>query len=1292
MRRLARALFSFFVGGRDRAAPWRGAGIGLFDSDETRAAPISPGGAVGLPAVDSSWRIGRYEVIGEIGRGGMGVVVRARDPRLGRDVAIKMIIDPQSLPRRLARFEQEARAAARLRHPGIVTLHEVGESDGRPYLVMDFIAGESLDVVLDRGLAPRALADVLREVALALEHAHRAGIIHRDVKPENVLLDEAGRPHLTDFGVAREQGRTRLTRTGVFVGTPAYGSPEQIRGEAIGPATDVWALGAVLYRALVGEPPFEGESLVEIAHKVLTTDPVPPSQIDATVHRDLETIALRCLEKDPTRRYGSAGAVAADLGRFLDGVAIEARPLGPVERAVRWGRRRRAGILLAAVLVLAGVGITAGVGAGARRAREDLTADARAEARRARAAAATSNDPGDALADGRTGGAADALPRRLLLSLDALEAAARLHAMQPDDEAARDGAIASAVDLAEVALDAAQWELARSAVVRARRLGAPVELAEYLDERIADAEARAARERRERVEAVLARASAGELVLGQSDAYDDALFLLARSPDADTVALLCAKLDEVSGSLRAATRAALLEAADHVPGLEASVDRILALPPGEPAAAPDRERWDRALAVLEATARRRRASMAPGVSVDGSRLLAQAQARALGRTGPIVAKLICEALGRIGRSDAIDALGRYIHAEWDVYRALPAATALGRIGRPRGLVLALHARERLGRNGPLRSVIARFAGGLAGDRGDVVASSATSASDLIVLGELHALSGDPAAAIECYDRALAIDPAAVTALGGRALARRNLGRRTGRPELLDVAIADLDRAIEIAPCWSDAWLHRGLCRIDRGLVGAGLADLDEAIRLAPNDAIAVGIRGAIKHNRGDPRGAVPDLTRAVQLDPRRTAALCDRAKAFVKLGDLDRAIADYSFAVAIEPDDAKNWGERGRLLARVGRHEPAVRDLSRAIELDPSQGSWWYFRAGSRHRLGDPVGAKNDLDQCLEIDGDHPRALAMRGSVRLALGEPAAAIADLDRALRLEPRSAFARGERGRARIAAGDLAGAVEDLRVAIPLARDPARHLHDLGVALHGLGDPDGALAALDRAVQLTPGSPDVLTSRARVRVARGEIDAALEDLRGAIAADGEHAGAWAGLAVILRDAERLDQARQAADRAVSLAGSVASHAVMRADLLLLLGETEAALVDLDRAIELDPARAASWHHRGLARYEAGDRAGARSDFTRAIELAPDAPESWTQRGVLRGQDGDLSDAIEDLTRAIALAPERVEPWVARAAAFAAADRTMEAAADYARVLELAPEGPTAEAARAALRVLRP
>jgi len=359
---------------RKKASDERSMEVELCSDDkqigETLPAEASTAGRSGDTVVvpPASGRFGNYDLLEEIGRGGMGVVYRARQRAAGRVVALKILRRDrlESLPRdtqasAMDRFRKEAQAAARLEHDHIVTVYEVGEADGQQFFSMQCVEGRTLAEMLREGpIQNRRAAGYLEPVARAVHEAHSRGILHRDLKPQNILVDaKTDRALVADFGLAKlAEGQEQLTRAGEVMGTPSYMSPEQAQNSAdVAAATDIYALGATLYHILTGRPPFQAATPVETLRQVIDEEPAPPRQLNPSIGRDLETICLKCLQKEPTRRYASAEQLADELGRCLRGEPILARPVGPLGRMARWCRRNPVTASLigstAALLVLA---------------------------------------------------------------------------------------------------------------------------------------------------------------------------------------------------------------------------------------------------------------------------------------------------------------------------------------------------------------------------------------------------------------------------------------------------------------------------------------------------------------------------------------------------------------------------------------------------------------------------------------------------------------------------------------------------------------------------------------------------------------------------------------------------------------------------------------------------------------------------------------------------------------------------------------------------------------------------
>jgi serine/threonine protein kinase len=332
------------------------------DEEPEGQSPAPAGASSEQPGPAGQAEARSCEILHEIGQGAMGVVYLGRQKGLNRLVAVKkMRSRPRTAHQEEARFRLEAEAAARLQHPNIVQIYEVGQQGGVPYFVSELVRGGTLEERLAAGPLPaRQGAELLEKLAQAVGHAHSHGVVHRDLTPSNVLLTEAGEPKISDFGLAKVLmgGAVGTTHAGELVGTPSYMAPEQAEGrtDRVGPPADIWALGVILYEVLTGQQPFHAPTVLQTLDQVRFTVPAPPRRHQRGVPRQLEAICLKCLHKDPGRRYASAEALADDLRRFLAGQSVQARPPGLVGRWIDWARQWR-GLAVLGVLLAVSAGV-----------------------------------------------------------------------------------------------------------------------------------------------------------------------------------------------------------------------------------------------------------------------------------------------------------------------------------------------------------------------------------------------------------------------------------------------------------------------------------------------------------------------------------------------------------------------------------------------------------------------------------------------------------------------------------------------------------------------------------------------------------------------------------------------------------------------------------------------------------------------------------------------------------------------------------------------------------------------
>ena len=978
--------------------------LAAFHPSENSAA----GRGAGLGSGRSAEFVPGYELLGELGRGGMGVVYKARQVRLNRLVALKMIRDGHAGGVQLERFRIEAEAVARLRHPNVVQIYDVGESGGLPFCALELLEGGTLaGRIAGTPLPAREAATLTATLARAVHAAHEAGIVHRDLKPANVLFDRDGTAKVTDFGLAKRlEDDGGQTATGQVLGTPSYMAPEQARGQnhAVGPPADVYALGAILYDMLTGRPPHRGTTPMETVLMVIDREPVPPSRLQPKVPRDLETICLKALQKDPARRYASAEALAGDLGRFLAGEPIRARPTPAWERGLKWARRRPTTAALSTLGTIAGVALLA-------------TALAYREA---------------SLREER---------RVAGVKLESLDDLGRAHTMEER----------GALDDARAALTGLLGRLqAEPRLVRERRraegLLADVrrDLAERAGREAALAARRAARAQFERFLRLRDEAIFRDIPFTGLEAADQPRS--ARDAARDALAVFGAA-GAPPGTLTDAERAEVVAGRYQVTLILAEATaRPL---PGEDPARQGRE----ALAILDRAAAARtpgkayylrraacldRAGDAAGARAARDRAGQLPPGDAFGRV--LVGEERCRRQDWRGAEDEFDAA---LQQKPDLFWAqcLSAICYLNAFpSRPGEAKAALTACLQRHPEFPWLYLLRGLAYGEMGalSRG-LAAKLAPEAA-----ASWRAKAGDQFAAAEAdYRRAqeLGLEGDLLYALF------MNRGVLRYQREAPAEAAADFRRAIALAPGRYNAYESLAQALHDEGRPDEAIEQLDRAIARKPDHAALYRDRATIRLEReGDlPPAALAavlaDLAEAGRREPPGSRAAADdhlrRAQLLARLGRPAEALNDADAALAIAPDLGAAYQVRALALLDLGRHEEVIRTCTSASAAGPPTAELLELRGLAHVGLGDFGGAVDDYTLALALRPGWARMHAYRGSAYLLADSPELALRDFDAVARLAPSdpdgpagraSALARLRRPREAVAAAEAALVIGD------------------------------------------------------------------------------------------------------------------------------------------------------------------------------------------------------------------------------------------------------------------------
>jgi tetratricopeptide (TPR) repeat protein len=980
-------------------------------AQETMARPPSVGALEGAkaPTPGALWVPG-CEILSELARGGVGIVYKARQTRLNRIVALKILQPGGAMrPDARARFQIEGEAVARLHHPNIVQVFEVGEHDGMPYLLLEFLEGGTLyDRLRAKPMKPVEAVELVEGLARAIDSAHQHYIIHRDLKPSNVLLAADGTTKITDFGLAKFLNEeTGQTKTGSIMGTPSYMAPEQAEGRVreIGPATDIYALGAILYEALAGRPPFQGATAMDTIHKVLSQDPVPPTRLRKTVPADLQTICLKCLEKVPAKRYPTALALAEDLRRFRVGEPIEARPATAWERTRKWALRHpawtiSAGVTAAALLALLVVSLlfnarlqTALVATreGWNRAEQEHR---EAEANRQKLAEQEANEQ-RRLAGVRVLAQAQLLKGQAALAQnDCL--AAKLSLAGLLDQVSSEPTLVDLRQPAERLLAEANQQLARQAE-RQEAQARYQRFQQLRDDTLFYSTLVSGVDTAESLKAT--RRTAREAL---------ALFGIPEQAAPGPVALAAGFTDAEKADINEGCYELLLMLADAV-----------AQPVPPQGAAESREQARQALALLD------RAAQLVGSPTKAYYLR---RARYLEQQGDQQA---AKSERRLAEARAAKTAGDYFLVGDEAYKggrleeavsAFESALRVqpGHFWAEYFLAVCQLMRQRPGEAQLLLTSC------LSQRDGFVWIYLVRGVAD----GELRQFT----AAEEDFRKALDLQPD-VPARYGILVNRGAMRLQQGQVEN---AVADFEAAIRLLPRQYQAHVNLAQAYQRQKQMTKALAQLDEAVRLAPTMANPYRLRARLHRECQELDEALEDLTKAMEHEPADSPLLADdhleRGAILHQQKKYGAALAAYDAALQIRPDLARAYRLRADALLALNRGRDALAAFDHYLGPDDHDAEAYRLRGFERAKLGNQPGAIADYTRALEIEPQSAVTRARRGWALLESRDAIRqALRDFEEALRLEPENGELYNGRGYARVLLGQYRDGIADAEEAL-------------------------------------------------------------------------------------------------------------------------------------------------------------------------------------------------------------------------------------------------------------------
>lgn len=1059
---------------------------GVFQPGDITAAELSdflaeaPEDAVNAYKANHKIIDNKYILVQKLGSGGAGVVYRAWDSVLKRYVALKMLLpvmenetdEASASGETLKRFIFEAQTAAKLSHPNILEVFEIEKHDGDYCIVMEYANNGALDEYLrgkKNGKNPPSAAEIrnyliwMKEIIKAVDYAHRNNVIHRDIKPENILLvqDNCGEIVLkvSDFGLAKEiSSIRRLTAAGTVMGTPEYMSPEQANAEQLDVRTDVFSLGAVLYKICAGVDPFYGKSILDVIDAVVNKDPVPPSTMNKTVDRDLELIILKAIEKDRERRYVSAGELAEDIGRYLRGEPVSARPPSIIYKLLKKISRHRqmaAGIALAAAAVLGIILWTHIVASNRGQAADEYLHSAEGYYDKQEWKNALDNYIKYTELAGPEPGA------------EAKKAACRDKIKGHEEELAR---VFAEAEKRKKELEAfAEEEKKAEEEAQQAWLYAAAAFKDFYRENADIAQS-------------WGRINEGIDMLGKSiSAHPSAMGYFYRG-------VLFREKNMFAEAERDLTEAIRLnpdyDTAYLMRGL-VYFDRLVRIDVFNFGDLPAPEK----LALFDEMQNKAAGDfrkIKEGAKIPGDFAVYRSIVESLIKYG-FNSREVIKFLSESGETDKSE--------EFLYWTALNSHTEPAVADLYLGKVLEIkpyHAKSLF---------LLGLSCNIAGEVEEAIAyyTKAVNANPYFVeayvnRGGLYYETGNADAAFADADAAVRIDPALPDAYLNRGNARLQNGDKSG-------AYADYEKALELNRNYYQAYFNRGVLKMNDGALDLAVMDFDAALRIEPGGFDAYNNRGSVKFKKGDFSGAIDDFSSAIELNAANAVFHENRGSAYYATGNLKKAVEDWSKAAQLMPDNADYYWRCGTASRELGDIDGALKNYNIAIDKAPLNDQYYFDRGSVKLQKNDISGAISDFNESIRLNPGSAIYYYGRGTANISVRDYDAATGDLDLAIRLKPNFADAWFSRGYIKGLKGDPDGALADYNNALLINPGYQPAYNNRGGIKYGKNDWQGAFDDFSEAIRLDANDAIVYLNRGRVLRKMDKYQQALDDFKKAV-----------------------------------------------------------------------------------------------------------------------------------------------------------------------------------------------